>query len=134
MPKRLVTVDLEKCVGCGLCVLACSRRFGYAGNDYSGILSVSLSGFERGATVIFCRGCEDPPCVQVCPTGALRKRKGGGVIYKEDLCIGCKNCVNACTIGAIFERRDGKIAVCVHCGYCVDFCPHGVLAMKEVKA
>jgi len=41
--------------------------------------------------------------------------------------------MEACTIGAIFERKNGKPAVCVHCGYCVDYCPHGVLEYKEIE-
>ena len=137
MPKRLVIKDLERCVGCGLCMYACARRSAKSpeiGIDRSGILTTSLSGFERGATVIFCRACEEPPCVQVCPTGALTPRRDGGVSYKEELCIGCGNCIRACNIGAIFERSDGKPAVCVHCGYCAKFCPHGVLAFEEVPA
>ena len=131
--KRLVIKDIEKCVGCGMCMYACSRRKGEAGIENSGILAVSLSGFERGATVIFCRACVEPPCAQVCPTGAMRAREGGGVIYHETDCIGCGNCIEACTINAIFRRRDGKPAVCVHCGYCADYCPHGVLAYEEVE-
>jgi Fe-S-cluster-containing dehydrogenase component len=134
MPKRVIIKDIEKCVGCGLCMYACARRNGEIGNDSSGILAVSLSGFERGATVIFCRACKEPPCAQVCPTNALVPRKGGGVVFREDLCIGCKNCMEACTIGAIFERSDGKPALCIHCGYCVKFCPHGVLGYEEVEA
>ncbi len=133
--KRLAIKDIEKCVGCGLCVFACSRRPGNAriGNEYSGILAVSLSGFERGATIIFCRACVDPPCARVCPTGALKPREGGGVVYNEDLCIGCGNCIDVCTIRAIFRRNNGKISVCVHCGYCVSYCPHGVLTFEEVN-
>jgi carbon-monoxide dehydrogenase iron sulfur subunit len=23
--------------------------------------------------------------------------------------------------------------VCLHCGHCVEFCPHGVLALEEAK-
>jgi len=133
MAKRLVIKDIEKCVGCGLCMYACARRKGEAGIDSSGILAVSLSGFERGATIIFCRACKEPPCAQVCPTEALKPREGGGIIYNENKCIGCGNCINACTIGAIFRRGDGRIAVCVHCGYCVNYCPHGVLGFEEVK-
>ncbi len=134
MPKRLVIKDIEKCVGCGLCMFACSSRRGIIGNDYSAILPVSLSGFERGATVIFCRACKEAPCVQVCPTNALVQKKAGGVIFREELCIGCGNCIDACMIGAIFRRSDGKPAVCIHCGYCAKFCPHGVLAYEEVEA
>ncbi len=134
--KRLVIKDLEKCVGCGLCMYACARKNAQRpeiGISSSGILAVSLSGFERGATVIFCRACREPPCSQVCPTGAMRERKEGGVTFHEDLCIACGNCMNACTIEAIFMREDGKPAVCIHCGYCVEFCPHGVLGFEEVK-
>jgi len=134
--KRLVVEDIEKCVGCGLCMFACSRKFAKRpeiGNSSSAILPVSLSGFERGATVIFCRGCEEPPCAQVCPSGALRPRKGGGVVYVEKLCLGCHFCVEACTLNAIFVREDGKIAVCIHCGYCAAYCPHGVIAYREVE-
>jgi ferredoxin len=30
-------------------------------------------------------------------------------------------------------RDDGKVALCVHCGYCAKYCPHGVLEFKDVK-
>ena len=134
--KRLKIKDGEKCVGCGLCMYACSRKNSKSpeiGINSSGILARSLSGFERGATVIFCRACLDPPCSEVCPTDAMRSRKGGGVLFDEDLCIACGNCITACTISAIFRREDGKPAVCIHCGYCVEFCPHGVLEFREVS-
>jgi Fe-S-cluster-containing dehydrogenase component len=136
MVKHLVIKDIEKCVGCGMCMYACARRNANKpeiGIDSSGILAVSLSGFERGATVIFCKACIEPPCVQVCPTTALKPKKRGGVIFKEKECIACGNCIEACTIGAIFEKRDGKPAVCIQCGYCVKYCPHGVLGFEKVK-
>lgn len=136
MVKQLFIKDIEKCVGCSLCMYACSRRRPKKpeiGIDASGILAASLSGFERGATVIFCRACKEPPCVQVCPTDALVPKKGGGVILKEKACIACGMCFDACTIGAIFERRNGKPAVCIHCGYCASYCPHEVLDYVEVE-
>ncbi len=133
--KRLVIADIEKCVGCGICMYACSRKNvknPHIGYGRSAILAVSLSGFERGATIIFCHACEEPPCAQVCPTNALKPKKKGGVVYNERLCIGCKNCIEACKINAIFEREDGKISVCIHCGYCAEFCPHNVLEVVEI--
>jgi len=134
--KRLVIKDVEKCVGCAICMYACARKNAKKpeiGIDSSGILAVSLSGFERGATVIFCRACVEPPCIQVCPTNALKLKKGGGILFREDECIACENCFDACTIGAIFRRKNGKPAVCIHCGYCAKYCPHGVLSFEEVE-
>ena len=132
--KRLVVLDVNKCVGCGLCMLACSRRFGYAGYNKSAIWVRSAGGFERGFTVIVCRACKDPPCARVCPVNALTPRQGGGVILNPAKCIGCGTCVKACDIGAVlWDPQWNKPSICTHCGYCVDFCPHNVLALEEVS-
>ncbi|HEC68116.1 MAG TPA: 4Fe-4S dicluster domain-containing protein, partial [Candidatus Desulfofervidus auxilii] len=42
---------------------------------------------------------------------------------------------DACTIGAVFWNDDAnKPAICIHCGYCAQYCPHGVIALvKEEK-
>ncbi|RLG87446.1 MAG: [Fe-S]-binding protein [Thermoprotei archaeon] len=131
--RRLVVTDPELCVGCMSCMFACSRRFGVAGLAKSAIYVRSIGGVERGFTVIVCRACKDPPCVVVCPTNALRKRKGGGVIFDCGKCIGCGNCVEACPFGAVqWDFEENKPVICVHCGYCVNYCPHGVLAIEEV--
>jgi len=100
----------------------------------SAIKVASIGGVERGFRVIVCRACRDPPCVAVCPTGALKPREGGGVIISYNKCIGCGYCREACPIGAImWDEDDNKPIVCVHCGYCVEFCPHGVLALETVQ-
>jgi len=109
-------------------MFACTRRQGKIGLEDTCIHIRSIGGMERGFSVIICRACSDPPCAKVCPTGALKKRKGGGVILAADLCIGCGNCHNACLIGAVqLVEKTGKPSICNHCGYCVGFCPHGVL-------
>jgi ferredoxin len=49
------------------------------------------------------------------------------------MCIGCGNCVEACDIGAVmWDSELEKPVICTHCGYCVGFCPHGVIALEEV--
>ncbi|MEM0000460.1 MAG: 4Fe-4S binding protein [Desulfurococcaceae archaeon] len=131
--KRLVITDVNKCVGCQLCILACSRRFGVAGYNKSAIWVRSAGGFERGFTIVVCRACEDPPCARACPVEAIRVRSGGGVIVDFNKCIGCGFCKEACDIGAVQWDYDvNKPMICTHCGYCVPFCPHGVLALEEV--
>jgi Fe-S-cluster-containing dehydrogenase component len=130
--KRLAVVDVDLCVGCQCCMFACNRRFGEAGNAKSAIHIKSAGGIERGFIVLVCRACIDPPCMKVCPMNALSLRKGGGVILNPNKCIGCKNCVNACTMGAIFwDEENEKPVICVHCGYCVDYCPYNVIKMEE---
>ena len=129
---KLSIIDAARCVGCQSCMFACVRRNGQAGISASCIFIRSRGGITTGFRVITCYACEDPPCAKVCPTDALKLRKGGGVILKKDKCISCGNCKDACIIGAVrWDAETNKPSICVHCGYCVDFCPHGVLEMKK---
>lgn len=129
---RLTIVDAERCIGCQCCMFACVRSQGNAGLAGTCIEVKSIGGMERGFTVIVCRACADPPCAKVCPTDALSVRKGGGVTLDKSKCIGCGNCRDACIIGAVsWDDETNKPTICIHCGYCVPFCPHGVLRLDK---
>ena len=131
--QRLALLDVNRCVGCQLCMYACTRRFGEAGYGKSAILIKSVGGFERGFTVVVCRACEDPPCARACPEEALIVRPGGGVLLRPNLCTGCGLCREACIIGAVFwDEENNKPIICTQCGYCVNYCPHGVLGVEEI--
>ena len=128
---RIALVDIDRCVGCQVCMFACARVHGEAGLAKTCIGVRSAGGMERGLKVIVCRACEDPPCMKVCPTGALTERQGGGVHLHIDKCDGCGHCKDACIIGAVFwDDEINKPMICNHCGYCAKFCPYGVL-MRE---
>ena len=45
---------------------------------------------------VMCQHCENPPCVDVCPTGASMKRADGIVQVNKHICIGCRYCMMAC--------------------------------------
>jgi tetrathionate reductase subunit B len=45
---------------------------------------------------MMCQHCAEPPCVDVCPTGASFKRADGIVLVDKHLCIGCRYCMMAC--------------------------------------
>lgn len=129
---KLAVVDTERCVGCQLCMFACARKQGEAGLARSRIGIRSVGGMERGFVVIVCRACEDPPCARVCPTNALRVKKGGGVRLESTRCIGCGECVDACPMGCVFwDDEINKPMICIQCGYCAEICPHGVLELQR---
>ena len=58
MKRRIITIDQEKCNGCGLCVHACHE---------------GAIGLENGKAVLlredYCDGLGD--CLPNCPTGAI---------------------------------------------------------------
>ena len=55
-----------------------------------------------------CVGCTH--CMRVCPTHALRVRKGKAVLY-PDRCIDCGECFRACPINAIKIKEDDLSAL-----------------------
>lgn len=133
MVKRLSVVDVDRCVGCQLCMFACTRRGAVGGIGDSRIGIRSAGGMRKGFVVVVCRACPDPPCAKVCPTDALVLRSGGGVTFRSEICIGCGNCRQACPFGAVFwDEARGKPLICVYCGICARFCPYDVLAHQDI--
>ena len=131
---NLEVIDIDRCVGCQVCMFACTRRQNIAGLSKSCIHVRSLGGMERGFAVITCRACPNPPCARACPQGALKLRQGGGVLLDPAKCAGCGLCKKACIIGAVFwDEARNKPNICIHCGYCSRYCPHGVLALEGRK-
>ena len=67
------------------------------------IRKVTLRDKETGREVsapVMCQHCEEPPCVDVCPTGASMKRVDGIVQVDKHICIGCRYCMMACPFKA----------------------------------
>ena len=97
-------IDTTKCGnGCNECVTACNTEHGLSGKtglqDSQWIRKVELTNNKTNAThslPMMCQHCEEPPCVDVCPTGASFKREDGIVLVDRHICIGCRYCMMAC--------------------------------------
>lgn len=86
-----------------------------------------------------CRHCEDPACVQACPTQAIEKiAVHGAVLVDRETCIGCQVCLTACPYSVPQFGADGTMQKCDLCFYkaaehdagaqpCVFTCPTGAL-------
>ncbi|MDQ7826311.1 MAG: 4Fe-4S dicluster domain-containing protein [Candidatus Eremiobacteraeota bacterium] len=134
MAKVLKITDIYKCIGCFCCMEACARQWYKSLSLHRSAIQIKTAGgIKNQMFAVICQGCSDPPCALSCPTGALVPRKGGGVIYMKKKCTGCRRCEASCPVHAIgFDESLNEIVVCRHCGYCVQFCPHNVIAMGEV--
>jgi phenylacetyl-CoA:acceptor oxidoreductase subunit 1 len=95
-----MVVDLNRCVGCQTCTVACKHFNDTApGVQWRRVLDVETGRYPDVARlflVVGCQHCAEPPCVPVCPTGATRQRADGLVTMDYDLCIGCASCAVAC--------------------------------------
>lgn len=97
-------IDTTKCdAGCSECVSACKTENGLgegtAATDPQWIRKVELVEIKTGRKAslpVMCQHCAEPPCVEVCPTGASFKRADGIVLVDRHLCIGCRYCLMAC--------------------------------------
>jgi tetrathionate reductase subunit B len=160
MARYGMVIDLNKCVGCGACVMACiteNRREQALKAIEEGLqalenfkkrtyITTHILGTYPNVGIVYmhmiCQHCENPPCVSVCPTGASYKTRDGIVLVDKAKCIGCEYCVQACPYGARFWdpyiRAIDKCTFCVHRlakgqePACVSTCPTGARVFGDL--
>jgi phenylacetyl-CoA:acceptor oxidoreductase subunit 1 len=108
MTRYAMVVDLNRCVGCQTCTAACKHTNATApGVQWRKVLDLEVGEYpdvRRTFVPVGCMHCEEPPCEQVCPTMATRRRDDGVVVIDYDLCIGCAYCVMACPYQARYKN------------------------------
>ena len=141
-PRWGMVVDLNRCVGCQTCTIACKHANDTPpGVQWRRVLDVECGTFpdvERLFMVVGCQHCAEPPCVPVCPTGATRQRADGLVTMDYDTCIGCAYCAVACpyqartithdrewfygekTVQEEHVYHDERVGVATKCTFCVE--------------
>ena len=158
-------VDTTKCAtGCDACVSACNTENGInetvkdvrQGSQW--IRKIDLKDPKNGRThslPMMCQHCAEPPCVDVCPTGASMKRADGIVLVDRHICIGCRYCMMACPYKARslvhqplteqnpeVPRGQGCVESCTFCVQrvdkgmkpaCVEACPEGAMLFGDLN-
>jgi DMSO reductase iron-sulfur subunit len=126
MSQMAIVLDLDKCLGCHACTVACKQENGAPlGNFWSKVLQIGPTGtypdVELYYLPVLCQHCEDPKCVKVCPSGASYKREDGIVLIDKDKCIGCQFCIMACPYGVRnFNDDEGVVEKCTLCAHLID--------------
>lgn len=99
-----MVIDLERCVGCNACVIACKAENNLPpGVVYNVVIDEEIGTYPNVARRFIprpCLHCQNPPCTLVCPVHATYKRPDGIVVMDYDGCIGCRYCISACPYGA----------------------------------
>ncbi len=163
-------IDTNRCrPGCNECVTACQQENGWGEGSSDEQLSNDRQRAQwiRTVTVrdkrtdhtrqlpMMCQHCSNPPCVDVCPTGASMKRADGIVLVDKHICIGCRYCMMACPYKArsfIHEslhdqrahapRGKGTVESCTLCVHrvdrgenpaCVEQCPEGAMIFGDLN-
>ena len=142
---KSIFVQIEKCLGCRSCELACAVAHSSSGSLYSAINEeptpvsrIYVEATDSGPLPLQCHHCEDSPCTEACVAGAIwRDETSGTVRVDEERCVRCWTCIMVCPFGAIAGSQERKVVykcdACEESGEvaCVAACPTGALVWSE---
>ena len=90
--NRFIMADASKCIGCRTCEVACVVSH-QAEQDCASLTPdtflprIHVIKGVNISTAAICRQCEDAPCANVCPNGAIKREKG--LLHRvQNLCGG----------------------------------------------
>ncbi|MHC4598641.1 MAG: 4Fe-4S dicluster domain-containing protein [Planctomycetota bacterium] len=145
LPKReydwnehhyIFVFDINKCIGCGLCVQACAlenkvpedyyrtwvERYSISRTGHV-VVEAPKGGREGFKPIVsgynvtksffvakLCNHCTHTPCVTVCPVGASFRSRDGVIMVDQKRCFGCGYCIQACPYGTRFLHPVTKTA------------------------
>jgi Fe-S-cluster-containing dehydrogenase component len=123
MFNEVLLVDLDACVRCYSCEIACREENDLSFETKSRWCRVLTVGPRKvGGELhldfvpIFCLHCEEPLCAQFCPVEAISKKEDGRVMIDLETCTGCQQCVHGCPYGAMhFNETTQKAGQCHLC-------------------
>jgi len=129
---KAIFCDIDKCVNCYTCVVACKVKHmspPYPVNpplaEPKGINLIDViqvgpeiheGGVSQSFVCISCMHCADAPCIRCCPTSAIYKDSETNItLVNRERCIGCRSCLSVCPFGAPSFDVAGKLLLCDMC-------------------
>ncbi|HEX8846929.1 MAG TPA: cyclic nucleotide-binding domain-containing protein [Pyrinomonadaceae bacterium] len=103
---NLLVMDMDLCIRCGNCSLACHKVHGQSRLLRRGIhIARPVKPESRSTQHVLapavCLHCQDPECLTGCPTGAIGRFSEGEIDINPKTCIGCGDCATQCPYNAI---------------------------------
>jgi Fe-S-cluster-containing dehydrogenase component len=154
MARHGMIIDLNRCVRCRTCYVACKREHNILAHprdeehpyEYYRLRYVEWEQGEfpevrRAFVPVHCMHCEDPICLKFCPLDAITQRSDGIIIIDKERCNGCGVCAAVCPYGALYINPDGKADGCDFCAdrlaaglapTCVEMCPAGARTFGDL--
>jgi Fe-S-cluster-containing dehydrogenase component/DMSO reductase anchor subunit len=138
--------NLETCVGCHACVIACANENGLEPERFWRHIVTHNPSRQPDLPVyhlsLACNHCLDAPCMEGCPAVAIvRHPKTGSVLIDDAKCIGCHYCSWVCPYDAPkFNAAEGVMTKCTLCNHrlldgrqpaCTSMCPTGALSFGQ---
>lgn len=109
--RYAMVIDLDKCTGCGACMVACAVENNVAVPPPAAAANRGLTWMQVQRTgngrawpdhrpvfvPIPCQQCEHAPCIHVCPVTAVQLDESTGIVGQVPArCMGCRYCMAAC--------------------------------------
>ena len=106
MPRYAMVIDLQRCVGCSACSIACRSENNVSDGIFWSHKITETSGTFPNVRFHYiptlCNHCENAPCVRGCPTQAMYKQADNITMHDPKKCIGCRYCMFNCPYGVIY--------------------------------
>lgn len=129
--KPAFFLDTQICTGCKTCMVACKdknnlplsvrwrRVVEFSGGDWvrlpDGTFTQNVFAYYISVS---CNHCQDPICVQSCPTTAMNQDSHGIVSVDLEKCVGCRYCEWACPYSS--PQFDQTLQQMTKCDFCRD--------------
>jgi anaerobic dimethyl sulfoxide reductase subunit B (iron-sulfur subunit) len=131
LKKPAFFLDVQTCTGCKTCMIACKDKNGlslgvrwrrvveFGGGDW---VRIGDGTFNQNVFAYYvsvsCNHCQNPICVQSCPSKAMNQDAHGIVTVDPKRCLGCRYCEWACPYSA--PQYDAALGRMTKCDFCRD--------------